>query len=298
MARVATVELNGEAVAYPYTVLQKVNVVNDTVGGTPIAVLWQSGTASALDSGVVAEGRDVGTVHTFSRELDRQTLTFRYDGERIVDDRTGSEWTVLGKAVDGQLAGKALMPVVNVNHFWFSWAAFRPETRIYRVEESSTAAPAAAPEAIEVDVDFDFELGLYQGEDELGKERIQFSEIFAQSKPVVVNMWAGLCPTCRAELPVLQEAYEKHGDQVSFVGVDIGPFTGLGFEPEGRSLLAELGITFPAGGTTEAAIMREYRILGVPATLFFSPSGEIIDHWAGLLTEGRLEQSIQSLLSK
>ena len=32
-------------------------------------------------------------------------------------------------------AGKALTPVVNVNHFWFSWAAFRPETVIYGAAE-------------------------------------------------------------------------------------------------------------------------------------------------------------------
>jgi len=33
--------------------------------------------------------------------------------------------------VRGPLAGKQLTPVVAVNHFWFSWAAFRPETRVF-----------------------------------------------------------------------------------------------------------------------------------------------------------------------
>ena len=36
-----------------------------------LAVLWEPGTASALDSRVVAEGRDVGTAGTFSREEER-----------------------------------------------------------------------------------------------------------------------------------------------------------------------------------------------------------------------------------
>ncbi|MDP9486091.1 MAG: DUF3179 domain-containing protein [Actinomycetota bacterium] len=31
----------------------------------------------------------------------------------------------------GQLEGERLEPVVSIDHFWFSWAAFRPETRIY-----------------------------------------------------------------------------------------------------------------------------------------------------------------------
>ncbi|MBM3122999.1 MAG: DUF3179 domain-containing protein, partial [Chloroflexi bacterium] len=47
------------------------------------------------------------------------------------DLETGSEWTILGHASSGPLAGEKLVPVVAVNHFWFSWAAFSPETRIF-----------------------------------------------------------------------------------------------------------------------------------------------------------------------
>ncbi len=132
MARVLTVDLNGEAVAYPYDVLQEVGVVNDSVDGTPLVVLWAPGTASALDADTVALGRDVGAANAFSREIDGQTLTFRFDGKRIADEETGSEWNVLGQAVSGPLASSQLAPVVSINHFWFSWAAFKPETRIYQ----------------------------------------------------------------------------------------------------------------------------------------------------------------------
>lgn len=132
MARVLTVDLNAEAVAYPYDLLAQVQVVNDEVGGQPVAVFWQSGVASALDSGSIAQGRDVGSAAAFSPELEGRRLTFRSDGEQIVDVETGSEWNLLGRAVAGELAGRQLAPVVGVNHFWFSWAAFKPETRIYQ----------------------------------------------------------------------------------------------------------------------------------------------------------------------
>ncbi len=131
MARVLTVDLNGEAVAYPYEVLSEVGVVNDTVGGEAIVVFWQAGTASALDRAFIAEGQDVGTANAYSRRLGERVLTFVYRGGRILDEETGSEWDVLGRAVDGPLAGEQLTPVVTINHFWFSWAAFRPETRVY-----------------------------------------------------------------------------------------------------------------------------------------------------------------------
>ncbi len=132
VARVLTVDLNGEAVAYPYDVLRDVQVVNDTVGGSEIVVLWAAGTASALDSSRLADGRDVGAASAYARDLDGRSLTFSFDGARIVDDETGSEWNVLGQAIGGALAGKTLTPVVAVNHFWFSWAAFKPDTRIYQ----------------------------------------------------------------------------------------------------------------------------------------------------------------------
>ena len=75
-------------------------------------------------------GRDVGTAAAFSRQIDLQELNFIYQGDRILDEQTGSQWDVFGRAVAGELAGARLDPVVSVNHFWFSWAAFKPETRI------------------------------------------------------------------------------------------------------------------------------------------------------------------------
>ncbi len=132
MARVVTVELNGEAAAYPYEILENVHVVNDTVGETPIAVFWKAGTASALDASQIAQGRDVGAVNTYARDVNGQMLTFSYQDGHLVDEHTGSTWNVFGEAVSGDLKGQRLQPVVNINHFWFSWAAFRPETRVYK----------------------------------------------------------------------------------------------------------------------------------------------------------------------
>ena len=134
MARVATVELGNEAVAYPYEILRNIHVINDTVGGESIVVFWQKGTVSALDTDTVASGRDVGAINTYSRLLNGQILTFTYkkNTKSITDDQTGSTWNVLGHATMGELAGQRLTPIVNVNHFWFSWAAFKPETQVYQ----------------------------------------------------------------------------------------------------------------------------------------------------------------------
>ncbi len=132
MARVLTIELGEHTVAYSYEVLADLHVANDTIGDAPVVVFWAPGTASALDRGILADGRDVGAANAFSRLVEGQELVFRYDGSQILDEQTGSTWNIFGEAVAGELAGSRLEPVVSINHFWFSWAAFRPETRIFQ----------------------------------------------------------------------------------------------------------------------------------------------------------------------
>ena len=132
VARVLTIELNDEAVAYPYEALEKIGAVNDTIGGEAVVILWQTGTVSPLDSATTSSGRDVGTAAAFSRQLNGQTLSFSFTEGKLIDDQTNSEWNVLGQALAGEFKGKQLTPIVSINHFWFSWAAFKPETRVYQ----------------------------------------------------------------------------------------------------------------------------------------------------------------------
>jgi len=132
MARVLTVETNNEAVAYPYNVLSNENVINDTVGGEEVVIFWTEGTASALDTSNIPEGRDVGSAVAYSRIVDDSILDFEFRDGKIFDLQTGSEWNILGQSIAGELSGRQLAPVVSINHFWFSWAAFKPATRIYQ----------------------------------------------------------------------------------------------------------------------------------------------------------------------
>jgi hypothetical protein len=132
MERVVTVSLGGEDVAYPFSVLEQAGVVHDQAGGTPIVVFHLKGTSSALDRGDIAGSRDVGAAAVFSPVVDGRRLTFKAREGRFVDDQTGTAWTIFGRAAEGRLAGRQLEPVVHGNHFWFSWASYRPQTRVYR----------------------------------------------------------------------------------------------------------------------------------------------------------------------
>lgn len=132
MTRVVTISLDEVDVAYPLDVLAGAGVIHDTQGGQDLVIFHTGGTASALGARVIAEAEDVGATAVFDPTLDGQKLTFNKQGEQIVDAETGSTWNILGQAIDGPLAGQQLTPIVHADHFWFSWAAFRPDTIIYQ----------------------------------------------------------------------------------------------------------------------------------------------------------------------
>jgi thiol-disulfide isomerase/thioredoxin len=143
--------------------------------------------------------------------------------------------------------------------------------------EEPSSVEASSSSSGGVDLPLDFQIAVYQGQDVLGGDEVDFSGVVEQGKPVVLNFWAGLCPPCRLEMPDLQEVHEEFGDQIVLVGVDVGTFTGLGDEQEGRALLQEVGVTYPAGTTANAEVMRAYEVIGMPTTLFITPDGEIVE---------------------
>ena len=129
--RVVTVELNGDAAAYPFSQLMTVHVANDMVGGTPVVVFYQIGTRSALDAPLIATSRDIGAATIFEARLASQRLTFSPSADGFEDAQTGSTWDILGRATSGPLAGQRLQPIVSANHFWFAWVVFKPDTRVW-----------------------------------------------------------------------------------------------------------------------------------------------------------------------
>jgi thiol-disulfide isomerase/thioredoxin len=166
--------------------------------------------------------------------------------------------------------------------------------------QPSLVAPASDPGSksseSESENDSDFEIIVYQGADVLGGQAVRFSGVLARGKPVVLNMWAGLCPACRTEMPMLQEVYNRYGGRLLVIGVDIGPIVGMGSEEDARALLDELEITFPVGTTPDTTVIRDYKVIGMPTTYTITPNGEIIEQWTGVLTEDQLHGRIEALL--
>jgi hypothetical protein len=84
--------------------------------GEPAAVFWDANSFAAVALRPVVGDR---------------TLTFRVEDDAIVDNETGSRWSVAGEAVSGPLEGGRLpgIPEAYVA-FWLAWAAFHPGTEL------------------------------------------------------------------------------------------------------------------------------------------------------------------------
>ena len=130
--RVATFSIGEVDAAVPFSALEKERVVNYAVNGKDLVVFFKSGTVSALGKSSIKGSRDVGATGLFEARVDGRELTFRADGDRFVDNETRSVWNILGQAVEGPLTGTRLTAIVHVNHFWFAWGAFKPDTLIYQ----------------------------------------------------------------------------------------------------------------------------------------------------------------------
>ena len=130
--RVATFTIDDTAAAFPFTVLDTERVVNYEVSGKKIVVFFKPGTRSAFDGLLVGDTEEIGSTGVFEAVLDGRALTFRPEGDTFVDIESGSVWDILGKATGGPLAGDTLTPIVHDNTFWFAWASFKPDTKIYQ----------------------------------------------------------------------------------------------------------------------------------------------------------------------
>ena len=142
--RLVALELDGMAAVFPFSVLREEGAVNYTVNGRDVAVEKDGDTESAFANRSTNDYEAVGALGVFDPNLEGQKLTFRVEGDGFVDEETGSVWNILGQAAEGPLVGKALIPVVHANHFWFAFGAFRPDTLIYQgVERMSLRQEAS-----------------------------------------------------------------------------------------------------------------------------------------------------------
>lgn len=125
-------EINGQARAYPLSILVWHEIVNDEVGGTPVAVTY-----CPL----------CYTMQVFERVIDGQTVEFGttgklYNSNLLMYDRlTDSYWSqAIGTAVVGQLSGHVLDTVSFDIISWGDWKGLYPDTMVLTTDTGHARA--------------------------------------------------------------------------------------------------------------------------------------------------------------
>lgn len=126
--RVAGVSLGGEARAYPLRILTWHEVVNDTLGGVPIAVTY----CPLCDSVAVFDRRTADGVKEFG------VSGLLYNSNVLMYDRGGRPealWSQLeGESVSGPGAGTELKALPVELTSWAAWRARHPDTSVLSEE--------------------------------------------------------------------------------------------------------------------------------------------------------------------
>ncbi len=138
----------------------------------------------------------------------------------------------------------------------------------------------------------DFQLTNSQG------EVVQLAKL--QGKPVFINFWASWCPPCKAEMPVIQTAYEKYKEEIVFISINVTIDEQSKDDP--LKFLQDGGYTFPVywddADDIKKTVAYRYLIRSIPTSFFIDKSGMIKYKVIGAVNEAMLEQNLQGIIKE
>ena len=118
-----------------------------------------------------------------------------------------------------------------------------------------------------------------------------------RGKPVILNFWAPWCGYCKMEMPDFEEAYQKYGEEIHFLMINVTDGVQETVE-KASAYVAEQGYTFPVFYDTDQAAMLNYNLSGLPVTYLLDEEGQIVAWQQGMLTASTLQSGIDMLLAE
>lgn len=115
-----------------------------------------------------------------------------------------------------------------------------------------------------------------------------------RGKNVMVNFWATWCPPCRAEMPHMQNVYDKQKDNdFAIVAVNM---TGTEDRPDDvQPFIDELEITFPILMDEELHVTDTYEVIAYPTSYFIDKNGTIHYKVFGAVNEDFIKKQIAQM---
>ena len=131
-----------------------------------------------------------------------------------------------------------------------------------------------------------------------GKPQNEVSLRDFEGTPLILNFWAGSCPPCRAEMPDFEALHEERANQLTIIGIDVGQFSGLGTPEQAEELINQVGVTYLTGYALSPDIMKDYKVISMPTTIFVNSEGVIVREWSGMIDRPTLFDLAEALISR
>ncbi|MFE1319115.1 TlpA family protein disulfide reductase [Kitasatospora phosalacinea] len=120
-----------------------------------------------------------------------------------------------------------------------------------------------------------------------------------RGKVVVLNIWGSWCSPCRAEAKGLQEASEKYGDRVQFLGIntrDTDPANAVAFE-------RNFGVTYPSIYDPDGAEILKFpkgslNPQSIPTTIVVDPDGKLAARAMRAMSTEDLQKMVDPVLAE
>lgn len=109
--------------------------------------------------------------------------------------------------------------------------------------------------------------------------------------PAVINLWATWCAPCRAEIPDFEEVHQARGDEVRFIGVNVGENTS-----DAQRFLDEVRATYDQFADPGGDVATALRATAMPVTVVIDGNGSVTTRHLGPLDQGGLNDAIDDAL--